>query len=149
MFVVSQKAGKVVLVLAGRFAGKKAIVLRTTDDSTASRKFPHATVVGMSRSPRQVTKAMSKKKMMKRATLKPFIKTLNHTHIMPTRYVVDMDLRKLCGDNITDEQLKGEEGRAAKKLIKKTMEERYQNQKESKSEKKIIGTSYFFKKLAF
>lgn len=39
---LSIKSGKVVMVLAGRFAGKKAVVVKANDDGTAEKKFPHA-----------------------------------------------------------------------------------------------------------
>jgi large subunit ribosomal protein L27e len=35
------KPGKVVLVLAGRYAGKKAIVVKTFDEGTKDREFGH------------------------------------------------------------------------------------------------------------
>lgn len=38
----SYKSGKVVVVLAGRYAGKKAIIVKATDDGTKDRKFGHA-----------------------------------------------------------------------------------------------------------
>ena len=38
---------------------------------------------------------MNKKKVEKRSrTMKPFIKYVNVRHIFPTRYVVDLDLKK-------------------------------------------------------
>ncbi len=41
-YVQFLKSGKVVIVLAGRYAGKKAVVVKTFDDGNDSRKFSHA-----------------------------------------------------------------------------------------------------------
>ncbi|XP_053684714.1 60S ribosomal protein L27 [Sabethes cyaneus] len=82
------KTGKVVLVLGGRYAGRKAIILKTFDDGTSDKQFGHALVAGIDRYPRRVTRRMSKSRIHKRSKIKPFIKTLNYNHLMPTRYSV-------------------------------------------------------------
>ena len=79
------KSGKVVIVLQGRFAGHKAIVVKAHDDGTADKKFAHAIVAGIDRYPRKVTRAMTKDKIEKRTKMKPFLKAINYTHLMPTR----------------------------------------------------------------
>jgi large subunit ribosomal protein L27e len=140
------KSGKVVLVLQGRFAGRKAVVVRTYDNGSATKKFPHALVAGIDRNPRKVTKAMSKDKIAKRTKVKPFLKCVNYNHIMPTRYVVDLDLKKLLPAD--DSQLDDSKVEV-KKAVKAVFEERYRGQKGEKSEKKAQGTQYFFKKLRF
>lgn len=38
----SIKPGKVVVVLAGRFAGRKAVVVKALDDGSDEKKFGHA-----------------------------------------------------------------------------------------------------------
>merc|ERR1711998_235806 len=88
------KPGKVVVLLAGRYAGKKAIIVKTFDEGTREREFGHCLVAGIDRYPLAVSKSMSKKKILKRSKVKPFLKYINYNHIMPTRYVVnDIDLR--------------------------------------------------------
>ena len=57
------KKGKVVILLSGKHAGKKAIVVKTFDDGTSARKFSHALVAGIGRNPRKVSKTMSQKKL--------------------------------------------------------------------------------------
>jgi ribosomal protein L14E/L6E/L27E len=42
VWLCSIKSGKVVVVLAGRFAGKKAIVVKANDEGTDDKKFGHA-----------------------------------------------------------------------------------------------------------
>lgn len=51
-----------VIVLNGRFAGRKAVVIRCFDDGFKGRKFGHALVAGIERAPRKVTKKMDDKK---------------------------------------------------------------------------------------
>ena len=138
------KSGKVVLVLSGRFAGKKAVVVRTFDDGTSDKKFGHALIAGVDRAPRKVTKSMSKAKVAKRSKVKPFLKYVNFTHLMPTRYSVDMDLKKMVDENDVKE-----DSTQVKKDLKKVFEERYLNQKDLKNEKKAAGNSYFFSRLRF
>lgn len=87
---------------------------------------------------------MSKEKIEKRTKMKPFLKCVNYSHLMPTRYVVDLDVKKI----VEDHGLK--EGRSdARKALKKLFEERYLNQSTVKKEKKATGVSYFYKKMAF
>lgn len=38
----SIKSGKVVILTAGRFAGKKAVVVKTSEEGNQSKKFGHA-----------------------------------------------------------------------------------------------------------
>jgi large subunit ribosomal protein L27e len=146
MLCFKTESGKVVIVLAGRHAGKKAVVVKTFDDSTSDKRFSHCLIAGIDRPPRKVTKAMSKKKVEKRSKIKPFVKYINLRHVFPTRYVVDMDLKKTAGE----EELATEEGKIeVKKTLKRIFEERYLNQKTVTSEKKAVGSSYFFQKLRF
>ena len=42
-------------------------------------------MVGIDRYPRKITRAMGAKKTAKRSKLKPFMKCINYTHLMPTR----------------------------------------------------------------
>ena len=65
---------QVAIVLQGRQAGKKVVVIKQNDEGTKDRPFPHAIVVGIERYPLKVTKRMGKKKLAKRSKVKPFIK---------------------------------------------------------------------------
>lgn len=141
------ETGKVVILLAGRHAGKKAVVVKTFDDGNSDRRFSHCLVAGLARNPRKVTKAMSKKKVEKRSkTMKPFVKYMNVRHVFPTRYVVDIDLKTTVDEaDLVDVERKVE----VKKNLKKVFYDRYMNQKEVTSEKKAQGSNYFFQKLKF
>eukprot|EP00585_Thalassiosira_rotula_P023389 CAMPEP_0196255152 /NCGR_PEP_ID=MMETSP0913-20130531/55171_1 /TAXON_ID=49265 /ORGANISM="Thalassiosira rotula, Strain GSO102" /LENGTH=207 /DNA_ID=CAMNT_0041542603 /DNA_START=273 /DNA_END=896 /DNA_ORIENTATION=+ len=141
------KSGKVVIILAGRHAGKKAVVIKNVEDGNADdKRFSHCLVAGIARGPRKVTRGMSKKKVEKRSrTMKPFVKYINVRHVFPTRYQVDMDLKKV----VDEADLVGDKKVEVKKKLKKIFEDRYLNQKQITSEKKAAGSSYFFQKLRF
>ncbi|CAJ0935880.1 unnamed protein product [Ranitomeya imitator] len=79
------KPGKVVLVLAGRYAGRKAVIVKNVDDGTSDRQYSHALVAGIDRYPRKVIATMGKKRIAKRSKIKTFVKVYNYNHLMPTR----------------------------------------------------------------
>merc|ERR1712038_1130953 len=97
------KTGKVVLVLSGRYAGRKAVIVKPNDEGTADKPFGHALLAGIDRYPRKVTKRMAKKKVKQRSKIKPFLKVINFNHLMPTRYTVDISFDKA---NLNKETLK-------------------------------------------
>ncbi|KAJ3158222.1 60S ribosomal protein L27 [Irineochytrium annulatum] len=130
------KNGKVVLVLSGRFAGKKAVIVKNYDEGTSQKPYPHAVVAGVERYPLKITRGMGQKRIAKRSKVKPFIKIVNYNHIMPTRYNLDIDLKSI----VTAESFKEPSQRAtAKKAIRKLFEERYNSGK----------NKWFFQKLRF
>ena len=137
------KTGKIVVMLAGRQAGKKAIVVRAYEDGQGERRFGHCLVAGIDRYPRKITKSMSQSKKAKRSKVKPFIKHVNFNHIMPTRYQLnDLDLKRVVdveSDDRTD----------SLKKVKEMFEARYKDQTQGKSQKNRDGAKYFFKKLRF
>lgn len=79
------KPGRVVLVLAGRYAGKKAVIVKNYDDGSNDRPYGHALVAGVARYPLKITKGMGKKRIKKRSRIKTFFKVTNYNHMMPTR----------------------------------------------------------------
>lgn len=137
----SLKSKKVVILLSGRYAGCKAIVVKTFDDGQQKRKFGHALVVGIAKHPEKVTKSMSKTKILKRSKVKPFIKYVNYQHLMPTRYTVDLDVSTMVAPSAMDS---ADTRIAARKAIKAKFEERY-----LKGSKPQSGVNWFFKKLRF
>ncbi|KAI3359633.1 hypothetical protein L3Q82_014023 [Scortum barcoo] len=110
------KPGKVVMVLAGRYAGRKAVIVKNIDDGTTDRPYSHALVAGIDRYPRKVTTTMGKKKIAKRSKIKAFVKVFNYNHLMPTRYSVDIPLDKTVvnKDVFRDPALKRKARREAK-----------------------------------
>lgn len=66
---------------------------------------------------------MSQKKIERRSKVKPFVKTVNYNHLMPTRYMVatDFDLKSI----ITEEKLSNKETRKQmKREIRKLFNEK-------------------------
>ncbi|XP_038934108.1 large ribosomal subunit protein eL27-like [Rattus norvegicus] len=109
------KPGKVVLVLAGRYFGRKAVIMKDIDDGTSDRTYSHALVAGIDHYPRKVTAAMEKK-IAKRSKIKSSVKVYNYNHLMPTRYSVDIPLDKTVvnKDVFRDPALKCKARREAK-----------------------------------
>ena len=46
---------KVIILLTGRYAGKKAVIIRNHDDGTPNRKYGHAEVLVLTKEPRKVS----------------------------------------------------------------------------------------------
>merc|ERR1719316_538055 len=118
------KAGKVVLLLNGRMAGKKAVIVKTFDEGTPDRPYGYCLVAGIQKYPLKITKSMPEKKVAKRSKVKPFIKSVNYTHLMPTRYALEVELKAhvtpdiVNGNNPTGRQ-------NARKEVKKLLEDKY------------------------
>lgn len=108
------KKGRVVILLAGRRAGKKAIIVKQVDEGKKNRKFSHALVAGVERAPKKITKRMSQKKIERKSRVKPFVKYVNYNHLLATRFIVkeDFDFKGI----VTDEAIEAPEER--KKMIK-------------------------------
>ncbi|XP_041059724.1 60S ribosomal protein L27-like [Carcharodon carcharias] len=130
------KPGKVILVLAGRYAGRKGVIVKSIDDGTSDRPYSHALVAGIDRYPHKVTAKMGKK-VAKRSKIKSFVKVYNYNHLMPTRYSVDIPLDKTIvnKDVFRDPALK----RKARWEVKVKFEERYKTGKDK----------WFFQKFRF
>ena len=137
------KQGRICILTSGRFAGKKAIIVNQYE-SRANRSFPHALVAGIERYPKRVTKRMGKKRIARKSHIKPFLKAVNLSHLLPTRYVVkDFEF-----EGITDATLKEKETKAdTKKTLRKLFEKKYLNP--TSAEDKGENTKFFFKKLRF
>eukprot|EP00096_Caligus_rogercresseyi_P006315 TRINITY_DN22664_c0_g1_i1.p1 TRINITY_DN22664_c0_g1~~TRINITY_DN22664_c0_g1_i1.p1 ORF type:complete len:137 (-),score=57.71 TRINITY_DN22664_c0_g1_i1:96-506(-) len=131
------KSGKVVVVLSGRYAGRKAVIVRPTDEGNGEKPFGHALIAGVDRYPRKVTKRMSKKKVKQRSKIKPFLKVLNYNHMMPTRYTVDIKFDK---EAINKEVLKDPmKKKKARQIVRNDFESKY----------KAGDNKWFFQKLRF
>ncbi|XP_055345374.1 60S ribosomal protein L27-like [Paramacrobiotus metropolitanus] len=131
------KPGKVVLLLSGKYAGRKAIVIKNYDEGAANKQYGHALVAGIDVYPRKVTKTMGVKKLAKRSRIKPFVKICNYNHVMPTRYSVDIAFEKnvVNKDAFRDPSLR----RKARSEVRRKFEERYKTGK----------NKWFFTKLRF
>jgi large subunit ribosomal protein L27e len=69
-----RSATQVAIVLQGRQAGHKVVVIKQVDEGSKERPYPHAIVAGVERYPLKVTKRMGAKKLARRSKVKPFIK---------------------------------------------------------------------------
>mmetsp|Transcript_6383 Transcript_6383/g.11372 ORF Transcript_6383/g.11372 Transcript_6383/m.11372 type:complete len:138 (-) Transcript_6383:704-1117(-) len=132
------KSGKVVIVLKGRYAGKKAVIVQNYDGESKTHPFGHALVAGIARYPLKVTKDMSKKKVAHRSIIKTFVKKINYNHIMPTRYALELgeSLRTAVPNDCVNEAAAKKE---AKKKVRALFRERYNAGK----------NKWFFTKLRF
>merc|ERR1712226_129784 len=100
------KSGRVVILTAGKYAGKKAVVVKETNEGSGERLYGHALVAGIDRYPLKVT---------------------NYNHIMPTRYSVDIPVNK---EVVNKEALKdATKKRSARAHVKAAFEERYKTSK--------------------
>eukprot|EP01099_Mayorella_cantabrigiensis_P001737 TRINITY_DN1767_c0_g1_i1.p1 TRINITY_DN1767_c0_g1~~TRINITY_DN1767_c0_g1_i1.p1 ORF type:complete len:157 (-),score=47.05 TRINITY_DN1767_c0_g1_i1:73-543(-) len=127
------KPGKVVIVLQGRYAGRKAVIVKAVEEGTPDRRYGHAVVVGVDQYPLKVTKAMGKRKIAKRSQIKPFVKVVNFTHLLPTRYGLDLELKSVLGTrNVINKKV-------SRAKARKLLEERY----------KTGRNRWFFTKLRF
>ncbi|KAF5205497.1 60S ribosomal protein L27 [Thalictrum thalictroides] len=130
------KPNKAVIVLQGRFAGRKAVIIRQFDEGTRERPYGHCLVAGISKYPKKVIRKDSAKKTAKKSRVKAFIKLVNYNHIMPTRYTLDVDLKDVA--NLETFQSRDKKVTAAKE-IKSRLEERFKTGK----------NRWFFSKLRF
>ena len=137
------KSGKIVLILNGRMAGKKAVIVKSIDDGTADRPYGHAIVAGVQKAPLKITKAMSEAKIKKRSRVKPFVKCINYNHFMPTRYSLELDLKSLVTTDIVSSRNPTARANCRKEL-KKLMEDKY-----NASLKPNAKGKWFFQKLRF
>merc|ERR1712166_1139196 len=119
----------IVIVLSGRYAGKKAVIVKNYDDGDAQRPYGHALVAGIEKCPLKVTKG---------TRIKPFLKVLNYNHLMPTRYsLAELALDK---EAVSKQAFKDAETRkAAKAEIAKKFGKRFQSGQ----------NTWFFQKLRF
>merc|ERR1711907_521539 len=112
------KPNKVVILLTGRYAGKKAVIVKNFDDGTSARPYGHALVCVLSKEPRKVIKKSSLKKQAKRSSVKTFVKMVNYNHIMPTRYTLDVDLKSIVTTDVAENSSKRVDARKeAKKIV--------------------------------
>eukprot|EP00490_Sorites_sp_Unknown_P027627 CAMPEP_0114659090 /NCGR_PEP_ID=MMETSP0191-20121206/17070_1 /TAXON_ID=126664 /ORGANISM="Sorites sp." /LENGTH=147 /DNA_ID=CAMNT_0001883105 /DNA_START=66 /DNA_END=509 /DNA_ORIENTATION=- len=142
------KAGRVVVMLQGRYAGKKAVVVKAFDDGSKVRPFGHCLVAGINRAPLKVTRKMSNKKVTKRTKIKPFVKYVNYNHIMPTRYQVPNELSPAT--LVTDQQMDTPDGRKdARKFAKSLFQEKFATPPPDKAGRPSKDVLYLRKKLRF
>lgn len=130
----SLEVGKIVILLNGRYAGHKAVIVKAIE-SSKERPYPHLVVAGVDRAPLRVVRGMSKRTIAKRTRVKPFVKVVNMTHVMPTRFKMDIDLRGV----VNASALEPARRRFAKRKVRTEFEARHRAGK----------NDWFFSKLRF
>lgn len=105
----------------------QVVIIQPIDNGSKTHPFPHALVAGIDRYPQHITRRMSKTKQQRRSKVKPFIKTVNYNHLMPTRYTLELEGLKgvVTGDTFKEVSQRQD----AKKTVKKALDERYQSGK--------------------
>eukprot|EP01122_Echinamoeba_exundans_P000007 TRINITY_DN10003_c0_g1_i1.p1 TRINITY_DN10003_c0_g1~~TRINITY_DN10003_c0_g1_i1.p1 ORF type:complete len:134 (-),score=46.85 TRINITY_DN10003_c0_g1_i1:352-753(-) len=128
------KPGKVVIILNGKYAGKKAVIVKAFDDGNEKRPYPHALVAGIDRAPQAVFKGQTK--VARRTRVRPFIKVVNYNHLMPTRY----NLENLELKGVVDEHsVQADKKKKSKNKLRTLLQERYNSG----------SNKWFFTKLRF
>jgi len=152
------KYGRLVILLQGRYAGRKGIIVKVHDDSNADRKFPHALIAGIDRYPRKVHKNLSKAKFNKKIKIKPFIKYVNLNHLMATRYTLAPELELDGFNKKVEEVVKGgqknvlenaDQRQVFRKSLKTLFEGKYRNLNLNQSNEQNDKMKFFFSKLRF
>merc|ERR1712216_835480 len=141
------KDGKIVVCLQGRYAGKKAVILKTNDDGGKERPYGH----GRCRRCRQGAiahhqghvQAYRKDEEACAAPLpvKTFVKIVNYTHVMPTRYSVENTMVKVLKGHLTADTFTDQ---AAKKKFLKSARGVFENKYKERD-----GSRWLFEKLRF
>ena len=160
------KPGRVVILLSGKHAGKKAVIVKVFYEGSKDRGFGHCLVAGMARSPRRVTRKMSEKKIAQRIRIKPFVTYVNFNHFIPTRYMMtsEIDVKGVLRDFDKQSSLK-KEGEMVKgmrdplnnvdfkvelrKKVKRILEERYRKIDLNDRASDNLIVKFFFKPLRF
>ncbi|KAE8793257.1 60S ribosomal protein L27-3 [Hordeum vulgare] len=122
------KPGKAVILLQGKYAGKKAVFVRVFEEGTHDRPYGHCLVAVLAKYPEKVICKESAKKTAKKSRVKVFLKLVNFTHLMPTRYTLDVDLKEVVSgapDSLTTKDKK----LTAAKSAKAKLEERFKTDK--------------------
>ncbi|EFA78306.1 S60 ribosomal protein L27 [Heterostelium album PN500] len=112
------------------------------DEPNKERPYGHCLVAGIDKYPRRIVRKMSRKVIMKRIAIRPFVKVVNYNHIMPTRY--NFETREENSFNGIKESVTMETAKPAKRLntkyaVKKIFQDKY----------KAGKSKWFFTKLRF
>ena len=135
------QAGRFVVMLQGRHAGKKAIVLAAYPEPTGDRKFPYAVVMGIEKYPKKVSKGMNQEQLVKKTQVKLFVKAVNFNHIMLTRHTLKDDdfFKKVSVEKVVASLKDAAEKKKVLEEAAKVLRQKYLNNK----------LSWFFKPLQF
>merc|ERR1712057_147120 len=111
------------------------------------RRYGHCVVAGVAKAPLPITKAMCKetpkmkKLVQRRSRIKTFVKIVNYTHVMPTRYSVENTMVKVLKGHLTADTFTDQ---AAKKKFLKSARGVFENKYKERD-----GQRWLFEKLRF
>ncbi|KAE8770981.1 60S ribosomal protein L27-3 [Hordeum vulgare] len=97
-------------------------------EGTRDHHYRHCLVAGLAKYPKKVIPKDSTKKTAKKYRVKVFLKLVNFTHLMPTRYTLDVDLKEVVSgapDSLTTKDKK----LTAAKSARAKLEERFKTGK--------------------
>jgi large subunit ribosomal protein L27e len=86
----SFKIGRIILILNGRHAGKKGIIVENRIQSK-TLSFNSVIVLAIKSFPKKINRKKNEKSTKRKSSIKIFFKALNKNHILPTRYFVDLN----------------------------------------------------------
>lgn len=113
---------------------------------TQKHRFPHLLVAGIARHVPTVKRGDSKKKFIKKTSVKPFVKYVNQNHVIPTRFLVnEFDLKDVKDDNLKTKDARETLRKNLRASFSKTLRE-LPNPKENE---KAGHTKFFFSRLRF
>lgn len=124
------KPNTIVVVLKGRFAGKKGVIVKASEDGRT------ALVAGVHKLPRPVTDDMSERKKSRLAKMNVFIKNYNTSHLLVTRYRGDIGVGTI---DFSQTSVNAESKKKSVDAVKKTFEEACKQKK----------AKWLFEKLTF
>lgn len=123
--------GRFAILLHGRHAGKKVIVLSVFNEPSETRKYPHAIVLGIEKAPKLLSKDMTQEQMVKRTQIKTFIKTVNYNHLLLTRHVLKEEdfWTKIKVETLIKSMDDTAEKKTALQEVSKVLRQKYLNNK--------------------
>merc|ERR1712151_1045290 len=131
--------------------GRKAVIVKQFDEGKKGKTFSRALVAGVERAPLKVTKRMSKEKVKRRSTLKPFVQVVNYNHILPTRFQVTGEFAQGGSELktvVSEDKLGNKETRKKlKQEVRAIFTDRYNSPDESNEKQPAV--TFFFEKLRF
>lgn len=105
----------IVIPTAGKFAGKKAVVIKNIDDRICL-------IAGVQRLPKESEDYMSKVEKKKNDRFLSFVKKVNVRHLMATRYKADIGLSEVDYSQISNINSKKEVRNKVVDIMKKAQE---------------------------
>lgn len=103
-------------------------------------------MAGIARNLGKIKRSLSKKKFIKRTSVKPFVKYVNQNHVMPTRFITnEFDLKQVKDDNLKTKEAR----KTLRKELRASFSHSLRNLPHPKENEKAAHTKFFFSRLRF